>query len=646
MMHRQTFVALIAAYSTSVAFAQPRPGETWYVLKDGDTHYGFVHTTVRALPDGDFAYDTDSRVLLNVFGVEKQEILQTSRAVVSPTYRLRSIVSTTQLATGPIRVEGTVANDTLQLVEHRRETRNERTLALPVEAVPDLCLHDWLRDQAPASPPLRVTIVETTEFQLRPLTLERSNPSGVPGARWTLTTDDGSRRGVIQFDAAGDVAEVKNELPAVHMVRAGPEAAQGLTHRTMSGRELLTFPVDRDLPPADTLRELVVKLTWRDIPLEDFELRGWNQQLVEHHEKDGVHTAVVRLLHRTPSSGDASTAPASQPEMDRWLATTEFLKPEDDAIRKLAREVAGDETHPLAKVRALSAWCTKNIETRMIAETLTGPEVLDRKVGKCSEFATLFGSLARAAGIPTRIALGERLIAGQWGGHMWNEVYVGEWIPVDAGANEIGGGCLLLKFIHSDTVGATQPLRWALTRSLDIHVVSFERTESPVAAGHTTGVVDGVYTNTDYNCRLTCPEPGWKLTPKDSRGSAIVRIEIPGHDDALVHFVAFPIPEGMPPETLVTARMNVFRSQYSNFAITSDTPRKVGGCAGRAVRFDRDGIAEHEPGPMRTTEFIWVSGPRGYLLNLIAPTAEHDALVGRVEALLGKFELLAPASGE
>ena len=48
------------------------------------------------------------------------------------------------------------------------------------------------------------------------------------------------------------------------------------------------------------------------------------------------------------------------------------------------------------------------------------------------------------------------MLAGQWMGHMWNEVFVGRWVTVDTGYNEIGESQLLLKFIHSDTVGGTQ----------------------------------------------------------------------------------------------------------------------------------------------------------------------------------------------
>ena len=57
--------------------------------------------------------------------------------------------------------------------------------------------------------------------------------------------------------------------------------------------------------------------------------------------------------------------------------------------------------------------------------------------GDCTEHACLFAAMARAAGIPTRMAAGlvaipEDASARVWY-HMWNESYLnGQWVSVDA----------------------------------------------------------------------------------------------------------------------------------------------------------------------------------------------------------------------
>ena len=59
-------------------------------------------------------------------------------------------------------------------------------------------------------------------------------------------------------------------------------------------------------------------------------------------------------------------------------------------------------------------------------------DVLDSKVGDCNEHSTLFAALARAAGIPTRVAVGLVYIDGHFGYHAWNEVLAADgWLSVD-----------------------------------------------------------------------------------------------------------------------------------------------------------------------------------------------------------------------
>ena len=261
-------------------------------------------------------------------------------------------------------------------------------------------------------------------------------------------------------------------------------------------------------------------------------------------------------------------------------------------------------------MEALSAWTNGYIESAMIAETLSGPEVLACKKGKCSEYSTLFASLARAVGIPARIVLGERMVAGQWMGHMWNEAYVGRWIPVDASANEVGRSFTLLKFVHSDTVGGTQLVRWKLTESLDISVAEFELSPSTLTEKYVTGISDRVYTNADFACRLTGPVETWVLEDLSKPGVVTVRFKVPGEDEVLIHFVAFPAPGGIDPEAVIGARITMFRAGYDDFKVTMKAPTEVSGIKAHRSRFG--GVAKRDPSrTYRISEVVWTKGSFG-----------------------------------
>ena len=242
----------------------------------------------------------------------------------------------------------------------------------------------------------------------------------------------------------------------------------------------------------------------------------------------------------------------------------------------------------LEAVRACSRHVAEHMQGgELVAETLSGPEVLACRKGKCSEFTTLLASLCRSIGIPTRVALGMRLVGGQWMGHMWCEAWVGQWIAVDASVDEVGGSPALLKLTHSNSVGGTQKVRWAMTRSLDVDVTSFET--SPLATSLKTGIVRQTYTNADFGCRITAPT-GWTWHDKSTPGTPTLQCKVAdppaGKDEPLVHFVAFALPVKLDASVLVNSRKARFESTYKKFKIALNEPATVGGIQGRRFAFD------------------------------------------------------------
>jgi len=60
-------------------------------------------------------------------------------------------------------------------------------------------------------------------------------------------------------------------------------------------------------------------------------------------------------------------------------------------------------------------------------------EIFRDRRGTCVGYATLLATLARAAGMPSRVVMGYVYALGMFGGHAWTEIRAGErWIPLDA----------------------------------------------------------------------------------------------------------------------------------------------------------------------------------------------------------------------
>ncbi len=82
---------------------------------------------------------------------------------------------------------------------------------------------------------------------------------------------------------------------------------------------------------------------------------------------------------------------------------------------------------------AIHDWVYTHIKKLPVMSVPSALEVLESREGDCNEHTVLFVALARAAGVPSRAAVGlvwsEALNA--FGYHAWPEVYVGHWIPMD-----------------------------------------------------------------------------------------------------------------------------------------------------------------------------------------------------------------------
>lgn len=118
-----------------------------------------------------------------------------------------------------------------------------------------------------------------------------------------------------------------------------------------------------------------------------------------------------------------------------------LLMPVGDRFGMLADSIIGEKRHDgtLVQARALYDYIIDNMRYMKWGDYGRGDAVYacDALTGNCTEFHSLFISLARSAGIPSRFAIGasipsERDEGGIDGYHCWAEFYAeGKWWPVD-----------------------------------------------------------------------------------------------------------------------------------------------------------------------------------------------------------------------
>ena len=83
-----------------------------------------------------------------------------------------------------------------------------------------------------------------------------------------------------------------------------------------------------------------------------------------------------------------------------------LIQSEHPRIRNQAAAIVGDQAVPWQKAVLLHDWVYREVEKRPVLSLPSALEVLQTREGDCNEHTVLFAALARASGIPTRIAIG------------------------------------------------------------------------------------------------------------------------------------------------------------------------------------------------------------------------------------------------
>lgn len=186
-----------------------------------------------------------------------------------------------------------------------------------------------------------------------------------------------------------------------------------------------TFVYVEVLDPPKDLRELKVVETF---------------SLTRREEKSGVDATKTRPITE-----------AERKKYAKYLAANENVIINDD-IRTLAAQIVGDEKNPVRAAKKLYDWTLNNVDYWVkYPEKLKASGIgstaycLKERTGNCTDFHSLWASLARSEGIPTQIVYGsffKKELDGKDADqsyHCWPEFYVPNfgWVPHDVAIADI-----------------------------------------------------------------------------------------------------------------------------------------------------------------------------------------------------------------
>ena len=141
------------------------------------------------------------------------------------------------------------------------------------------------------------------------------------------------------------------------------------------------------------------------------------------------------------------------PDAKQYLLPEPFIESDAPEIRAEAEATVRQVTGSRARAEALTRRVNAMLEKKPTVSLPSAREVLRTKIGDCNEHTVLYVALARAVGIPARIAVGLVLVHGAFYYHAWAEAYIeegsrGYWLPVDPTFNQFPADTTHLRLAH------------------------------------------------------------------------------------------------------------------------------------------------------------------------------------------------------
>jgi hypothetical protein len=434
--------------------------DEWFKVWVGDKVVGSLNLAADPREDGGWVVRAHQK--LRVKRVETAiDIEAFVRTEEDAQGRLTALRVEQKLSSQRLETTGTVAGGVLRLTQNTAgETRPLGEIPVPPDAVgmhrADEMVRERIRAGAKPGDKIEATVFspEINRFDKLTTTVGEEDAITVGGERrraLRLSLEQEGLRGLVisqWVDEGGRLLKFSMPVLGLELVFLRSTRSEVLAERVESPPELFlasSVPVARRVPAAteEAVYRLAFKTEETARAARESLAAGTGQTLLK---EEGPRTLVLRVRRVVPATATARPGRAADGAVE-FLEASTFIQSDDPAIARIARRETEGEADAWKAARLLERWVQRNVTTKSLEIGFaSAKEVLERREGDCTEHAVLLAALARARGIPSRVVAGLTYHDGAFVGHMWTEVHVGEWVPLDAtlGRGSVGADHIAL----------------------------------------------------------------------------------------------------------------------------------------------------------------------------------------------------------
>lgn len=443
LVKRAYFPDVYDASVSAAPVAEAVTGERWYGIYMRGEKIGYMVTATTAVGEGYLIMERSS-MRLNTLGTLQEVNMHTSTSV-DQAFALKSFDFRVSSGAMDFRAKGELKGRKLLLTVTTGGQESETTLLLqdipylwtnlrPFLAAsglePGKKYRTFLFDPSTLANAEMIVEVEGTE-------MVDMNGKPTKGIKLKETF-----KGLVVnswLDEEGEI--LKEESPiGLLMVREDRSSAIAVSGAGALPSDILvstSIPVKKKIEEPRSVSYLKIRLSGVD--LKGFDIEDQRQRL----------TGDVLEVNREGFPANENYAiPYTGKGLKEYLASTPLIQSSDPAITAAAGGIAKSGTGAREAAAEISSWVFNNLEKQYTFSIPSAVEVLKVRVGDCNEHTALYTALARAAGIPTRIATGLIYYRGSFYYHSWAEVNVGRWVSVDALLNQFPADATHVKLVE------------------------------------------------------------------------------------------------------------------------------------------------------------------------------------------------------
>jgi hypothetical protein len=422
--------------------------------------------------DAGFDLEESGRLQMSLLGATTAATIRTT-AHVDRSFALHAFEFSLDPGTGPIEVRGRING--LHLSLDVKTAAGVRTEERELPEPPALSLNMSRRlANGGLVPGARHhwSIFDPATMRNSPVTIEvgkrelvRGGATPIPAFR--VEMEFAGLRTTSWITDTGEVLREESPLGLI-TVRESAENARAMAVSSRMRVDLLdaSSVVPQGGPPIGEprdVRRLRLRLAGAD--LSSLDIDGGAQRL----DGDVVELVDPQALRDEPAD----------PAAARYLAPEPFIESDAPEIVGEAELAVRGVTGTRARAERLTRYVNALLEKKPTVSLPSAREVLRTKVGDCNEHTALYVAMARALGLPARIAVGMVYVHGAFYYHAWPEVYIdssgsrGQWLPVDPTLNQFPADATHLRLARGglDKQAAMLPLIGRLKMTvLDLEV--------------------------------------------------------------------------------------------------------------------------------------------------------------------------------